>query len=55
MYTALVLALGYRLPVGLRLPYPGPERDFLTLSWGPIVYRTSYAPETKRLLPVFMR
>jgi hypothetical protein len=43
MYTALVLALGYR------------QRDFLTLSWGPIVYRTSYAPETKRLLPVFMR
>ncbi|CAG7945253.1 unnamed protein product [Penicillium nalgiovense] len=40
---------------GLRSLPPGPERDFLTLSWGPIVYRTSYAPETKRLLPVFMR
>jgi hypothetical protein len=33
---------------GLRSLPPGPERDFLTLSWGPIVYRTSYAPETKR-------
>ncbi|KAJ5970297.1 uncharacterized protein N7479_000215 [Penicillium vulpinum] len=40
---------------GLRSLPPGPERDFLTLSWGPIVYRTSYAPETKRLLPVFLR
>ncbi|KGO38705.1 hypothetical protein PEX1_095670 [Penicillium expansum] len=40
---------------GLRSLPPSPERDFLTLSWGPIVYRTSYAPETKRLLPVFLR
>ncbi|KAJ5872626.1 uncharacterized protein N7529_004979 [Penicillium soppii] len=40
---------------GLRSLPPGPERDFLTLSWGPIIYRTSYAPETKRLLPVFLR
>ncbi|CAI7595240.1 unnamed protein product [Penicillium crustosum] len=47
----------YRLGAvpGLRSLPPGPERDFLTLSWGPIVYRTSYAPETKRLLPVFLR
>ncbi|CAG8235421.1 unnamed protein product [Penicillium salamii] len=40
---------------GLRSLPPGPERDFLTLSWGPILYRTSYAPDTKRLLPVFLR
>ncbi|KAK9847721.1 hypothetical protein MYU51_018355 [Penicillium brevicompactum] len=40
---------------GLRSLPPGPERDFLTLSWGPIIYRTSYAPDTKRLLPVFLR
>ncbi|CAI7599157.1 unnamed protein product [Penicillium glandicola] len=40
---------------GLRSLPPGPERNFLTLSWGPIIYRTSYAPETKRLLPVFLR
>jgi hypothetical protein len=40
---------------GLRSLPPGPERDFLTLSWGPIVYRTSYAPESKRLLPIFLR
>ncbi|KAJ5131378.1 uncharacterized protein N7515_007417 [Penicillium bovifimosum] len=40
---------------GVRSLPPGAERDFLTLSWGPIVYRTSYAPETKRLLPVFLR
>ncbi|KAG0158442.1 hypothetical protein PDIDSM_5956 [Penicillium digitatum] len=47
----------YRLGAapGLRSLPPGPERDFITLSWGPIVYRTSYAPETKRLLPVFLR
>ncbi|KAJ5757586.1 uncharacterized protein N7511_006280 [Penicillium nucicola] len=40
---------------GLRSLPPGPERDFLTLTWGPIVYRTAYAPETKRLLPIFLR
>lgn len=40
---------------GIRSLPPGLERDFLTLTWGPIVYRTSYAPETKRLLPVFLR
>ncbi|CAI7566345.1 unnamed protein product [Penicillium bialowiezense] len=40
---------------GLRSLPPGPERDFLTLSWGPILYRTSYAPDTKRLVPVFLR
>ena len=47
----------YRLGAlpGLRSLPPGPERDFITLSWGPIVYRTSYSPESKRLLPVFMR
>lgn len=40
---------------GLRSLPPGPERDFFLLSWGPIVYRTSYAPDSKRLLPVFLR
>ncbi|KAJ5312655.1 hypothetical protein PENANT_c007G06187 [Penicillium antarcticum] len=40
---------------GLRSLPPGPERDFLTLSWGPIVYRTAYGPDTKRLLPVLLR
>ncbi|OQE38632.1 hypothetical protein PENCOP_c008G07262 [Penicillium coprophilum] len=47
----------YRLGAlpGVRSLPPGPERDFLALSWGPIIYRTSYAPETKRLLPVFLR
>ncbi|OQD62861.1 hypothetical protein PENPOL_c011G07280 [Penicillium polonicum] len=47
----------YRLGAvpGLRSLPPGPGRDFLTLSWGPIIYRTTYAPETKRLLPVFLR
>ncbi|KAJ6019269.1 hypothetical protein N7499_009567 [Penicillium canescens] len=40
---------------GLRSLPPGPERDFLTLTWGPVVYRTSYAPESKRLLPVLLR
>ncbi|KAJ5774978.1 hypothetical protein N7457_009874 [Penicillium paradoxum] len=47
----------YRLGAGpgLRSLPPSPERDFLTFSWGPIVYRTSYAPETKRLFPVFLR
>jgi hypothetical protein len=40
---------------GLRSLPPGPERDFLTLTWGPIVYRTTYAPESHRLLPLFLR
>lgn len=47
----------YRLGAcpGLRSLPQGPERDFLTLTWGPIIYRTSYAPETNRLFPVFLR
>ncbi|EAW07287.1 uncharacterized protein ACLA_019920 [Aspergillus clavatus NRRL 1] len=40
---------------GLRSLPPGPERDFLTLTWGPIVYRTTYAPGSQRLMPVFLR
>lgn len=40
---------------GLRSLPPGPSRDFLVLTWGPIIFRTSYAPETKRLLRVFLR
>lgn len=40
---------------GLRSLPPGPSRDFFLLTWGPIVFRTSYAPETKRLLRVFLR
>lgn len=40
---------------GLRSRPPGPDRDFLVLTWGPIVYRTNYAPKTKSLLPVFLR
>lgn len=40
---------------GLRSFPPGPERDFLTLTWGPIVYRTTYAPDSARLIPVFLR
>ncbi|KAJ5819186.1 hypothetical protein N7474_004777 [Penicillium riverlandense] len=47
----------YRLgsSAGLRSLPQGPERDFLTLTWGPVVYRTTYAPECKRLLRVFLR
>lgn len=43
------------LSPGLRSLPPGPERDFLVLTWGPVIYRTSYVPESKRLLPVFLR
>ena len=47
----------YRLGTepGLSSLPPGPERDFLVLTWGPIVYRTTYAPDTERLIPVFLR
>ena len=40
---------------GLRSLPPGPCRDFLILSWGPIIYRTSYGPESKQLLRIFLR
>ncbi|CAI7677406.1 unnamed protein product [Penicillium pancosmium] len=40
---------------GLRYLPPGSERDFIVLTWGPVIYRTSYVPESKRLLPVFLR
>ncbi|OQE23561.1 hypothetical protein PENSTE_c008G08149 [Penicillium steckii] len=40
---------------GLRSLPPGPERDFLIFTWGPIIYRTCYVPESKRHLPVFLR
>lgn len=39
---------------GLRSIPPGPDRDFLTLTWGLVVYRTTYAPDSQRLLPVFL-
>lgn len=40
---------------GLRHLPPNPERDFLTLTWGPIVYRTTYVPESNQLMPLFLR
>ncbi|KAJ5578625.1 uncharacterized protein N7459_007589 [Penicillium hispanicum] len=40
---------------GLRSLPPNPTRDFLLLTWGPIVYRTFYAPDTKQLLQAFLR
>lgn len=40
---------------GLRSLPPGPERDFLTLTWGPIIYRTTYSKESNRTLPIFLR
>ena len=33
----------------------GPERDFLTLTWGPLVFRATYAPGSDRLFPLFLR
>ncbi|CAI7676540.1 unnamed protein product [Penicillium manginii] len=47
----------YRLGTspGLRSLPPGSERDFVVLTWGPIIYRTSYVPESKSLLPIFLR
>lgn len=47
----------YRLGAqpGLRSLPQTPDRDFLTLTWGPIIYRTTYAPESDRLLPIFLR
>lgn len=47
----------YRLGIepGLRSRPQGPERDFLTQTWGPIVYCTSYdAPDSERLIPEFL-
>lgn len=40
---------------GLRSQPHSPSRDFLILTWGPIIFRTSYAPETDRLFKVFLR
>ncbi|KAJ5161935.1 hypothetical protein N7492_007327 [Penicillium capsulatum] len=40
---------------GFRSITPGPSRDFLVLTWGPIIYRTSYEADSKRLIPVFLR
>ena len=47
----------YRLgsEAGLNSFLPTPERDFLTLTWGPIVFRTTYAPDSERMIPVFLR
>lgn len=46
----------YRLGTspGLRSLPPGPSRDFILLSWGPIVYRTCYKPEKKDLIQDFL-
>ncbi|RJE19507.1 hypothetical protein PHISCL_08149 [Aspergillus sclerotialis] len=47
----------YRLGVerGLRSRPPGRERDFLTQTWGPIVYCTTYAPpDSERLILHFL-
>jgi hypothetical protein len=40
---------------GLTALPPGPDRDFLTLTWGPVVFRTTYAPDSDRLFPLFLR
>lgn len=40
---------------GLRSQPHSPSRDFLILTWGPIIFRTSYAPETDRLLRAFLK
>lgn len=40
---------------GLRSLPHSPSRDFLILTWGPVIFRTSYAPETNRLFCVFLK
>ncbi|RAL16746.1 putative CUE domain protein [Aspergillus homomorphus CBS 101889] len=40
---------------GIRSLPPSPERDFLALTWGPVVYRTSYSALSERMLPLFLR
>ncbi|KAJ5642184.1 hypothetical protein N7490_006184 [Penicillium lividum] len=47
----------YRLGTspGLRSLPPGPIRDFIIFSWGPIAYRTCYKSDLKDLLPIFLR
>jgi hypothetical protein len=40
---------------GLRSLPPSPERDFITLTWGPVIYRTTYAPESQRLILLYLR
>ncbi|OJK04495.1 hypothetical protein ASPACDRAFT_19843 [Aspergillus aculeatus ATCC 16872] len=40
---------------GIRSLPPSPERDFLALTWGPVVYRTAYSARSDRLLPVYLR
>jgi hypothetical protein len=47
----------YRLGTspGLRALPAGPIRDLIVFSWGPIIYRTCYTPETKHSLPIFLR
>lgn len=47
----------YRLGVEreLRSRPPGPERDFLTQTWGPVVYCTTYAPpDSERVILHFL-
>ncbi|PYH96701.1 hypothetical protein BO71DRAFT_396829 [Aspergillus ellipticus CBS 707.79] len=40
---------------GLRSIPPSPERDFLTLTWGPIIYLTSYTSSSPHLVHLFLR
>ncbi|PWY90078.1 hypothetical protein BO70DRAFT_359061 [Aspergillus heteromorphus CBS 117.55] len=40
---------------GLRSLPPSPERDFLTLTWGPIIYLTSYTSSSPHLVHLFLR
>lgn len=37
-----------------RLPQSA-DRDFVTMTWGPIVFQTTYAPESQEMLRVFLR
>ncbi|KAJ6160467.1 hypothetical protein N7470_003863 [Penicillium chermesinum] len=40
---------------GIRSMPPGPRRDFLVLTWGPVVYVTSYPTKSKPLLHSLIR
>ncbi|KAJ5535799.1 hypothetical protein N7513_008985 [Penicillium frequentans] len=40
---------------GLRALPAGPIRDLIVFSWGPLIYRTCYTPETKHIIPIFLR
>ncbi|KAI3013243.1 hypothetical protein CBS147346_246 [Aspergillus niger] len=40
---------------GLRSLPPSPSRDFLTLTWGPIIYLTTYTPASNKILSSFFQ